>query len=65
MLFVYFLALYAAIGLVFSVAFFFVGYRVINPEAAHSTKRVRVLWCPAAVAIWPLLVGKWVKNRGL
>ncbi|NKB64161.1 MAG: hypothetical protein GKR95_19285 [Gammaproteobacteria bacterium] len=62
MIFVSGLGIYFLIGFVFSIAFFFKGYEVINAEAANSSMAVRILWCPAAIAIWPLLLYKWCKK---
>ncbi len=62
MIFVSSLGVYFLIGLVFAIAFFFVGYKLILADAAGSKLRVRLLWFPGAVAIWPLLVFKWLKR---
>lgn len=50
---------YLLIGGVFGIAFFVRGYAAIAPEAHGASVWVRLLWTPAAVALWPLLVGKW------
>ena len=62
MIFVSSLGVYFLTGLVFAIAFFLVGYKLILADAAGSKLRVRLLWFPGAVAIWPLLVFKWL-NR--
>ena len=68
MIFVSSLGVYFLIGLVFAIAFFFVGYAWILADAAGSKLRVRLLWFAGAAAIWPLLVFKWLhqcpKGRG-
>lgn len=64
MLFMAILEYYFLAGIVFAIAFLFVGFKSILPEAAGSKLRVRLLWTPAAVAIWPLLVSKWIKTGG-
>ena len=56
MVFISALGIYFAIGLLFSLWFVAVGYRVILPDAAGSKWRVRLLWMPATWAIWPLLI---------
>ena len=61
MLFVCCLATYFGIGLLFSIVFFLNGYKKLNPDAAGTKLRVRLLWAPGAMAIWPLLVYKWCK----
>ena len=62
MTFVYSLEIYFLIGLIFAIAFFFIGYKKINPEANGSKIRVRLLWFPGAMAIWPILSYKWLKS---
>ncbi|NKB77171.1 MAG: hypothetical protein GKR96_09030 [Gammaproteobacteria bacterium] len=63
MVFVCCLMIYLLIGVVFAMAFFFGGYQAIHKDATDSSVRVRLLWCPAAVAIWPILVYKWVTGK--
>ena len=55
-------AYYLLIGCVFGVAFFFRGYAVIAPQARGASIAVRLLWTPAAIALWPLLARKWRDN---
>ena len=63
MLFLTIAAYYLLIGCVFGVAFFFRGYAVIAPQARGASIAVRLLWTPAAIALWPLLARKWRDNR--
>ena len=60
MIFISILEYYFLAGLVFAIAFLFSGFKSILPEAAGSKFRVRLLLVPAAVAIWPVLVRKWI-----
>lgn len=55
------LLIYILIGALFAVAFAAVGYRVIDQGAAGAGWIVRLIWMPAALALWPLLAVKWVK----
>ena len=55
--------IYLLIGIVFAIVFFAVGYRKIDPSAAGTPWFVRLLWTPAALAIWPILIVKWLRSR--
>ncbi len=56
-------AYYLLIGCAFGVAFFVRGYAVIAPEARGASIAMRLLWTPAAIALWPLLARKWRANH--
>ena len=58
MLFVDLIAIYFVIGLVWAVIFFLIGYQWVLADATGSGLLVRLLWLPAAVIIWPLLMLK-------
>jgi hypothetical protein len=55
----FFLVLYLIAGLLFAVAFALSGYKQLDPGGATASRRLRLLWMPAAVALWPLLLIKW------
>lgn len=50
-------------GAIFGVAFFFRGHAAIAPEASGAPSLVRLIWIPAAIALWPLLAWKWYKAK--
>ncbi|MEZ6317834.1 MAG: hypothetical protein R3B49_03625 [Phycisphaerales bacterium] len=50
---------YAAVGVVFAIAFVLVGVKRVDPVAAHAPVRVRVLFLPGAAALWPMMLAKW------
>lgn len=52
---------YLLIGILFALAFFAVGYRKIDPSAESARWYVRLMWMPAALALWPLLLKKWLR----
>lgn len=54
--------IYLLIGLLFAIAFFVVGHRHIDPTAADAKWTVRLLWLPAALALWPLLIWRWKQS---
>lgn len=57
-------AAYAVVGIVFGVAFVAKGARVLDPAASATPLRVRALFLPGAVAMWPALLIKWARaNR--
>lgn len=60
-MFLLLLAVYGLIGVLFAIAFVTVGYRRVDPSAANAGLIVRVMWMPAAVALWPLLILRWKK----
>lgn len=53
-------AIYLLIGCLFGVAFLVRGHASIAPESAAAGIAVRLLWTPAAVALWPVLTAKWI-----
>lgn len=58
------LTVYAAVGLVFAVAFVTKGVGKIDEGAEDGTRGFRVLIFPGAVALWPLLLGRWRRGGG-
>lgn len=56
--------IYLALGILFAVAFFVRGHRIIDPSSKGASAVTRLLWCPAALALWPILTLKWVTARG-
>lgn len=54
--------IYALLGLVFAVAF--VGFGVTRVDAAAQGTHLgfRLLILPGVVALWPLLLHRWVMN---
>lgn len=52
---------YLLVGGAFAVGFFARGYAVIVPQARGASLPARLLWIPAAVALWPILAWKWVR----
>jgi hypothetical protein len=47
---------YFIIGLLFSVYFSLAGYSRIDPAAASANWLVRLMWLPAALVLWPVLL---------
>ncbi len=54
---------YAAVGLLFALAFVLVGVGRIDPAAAHSKPGFRVMILPGAAALWPLLLMRWIGGK--
>lgn len=63
MLILTFFCVYLLVGGVFGVGFFVRGYAAIGPAARGASIPVRLLWTPAAVALWPWLTVKWWRAR--
>lgn len=49
---------YLIIGLLFGVYFVLAGCSRIDPTAASAKVVVRLMWLPAALLLWPLLLKK-------
>jgi len=62
-IFLGFLALYAAFGLLFGLYFLFIGATKIDPLLADSKKGVRILLFPGVIATWPLFIKKAFKSK--
>jgi len=54
---------YAAIGAVFAAVFLARGVGAIDPAARNSPGRVRLLWAPGVVALWPVMWSRWRSVR--
>jgi len=57
------LAAYAAAGLLTAVAFVAFGVSRALAEPAPVTLGARILLLPGAAALWPLVLGRWLKSR--
>lgn len=57
-------ALYAAAGLAFALAFIIRGVGRIDPVAGGSRWGFRLLILPGSAALWPVLALKWWRARG-
>jgi hypothetical protein len=56
------LGIYLACGLVFAVPFVLAGVKRIDPHAAHGSWGFRVLIFPGTIALWPLLLRRWMSG---
>jgi hypothetical protein len=61
MLFVYGLAAYLAAGLIFALCFVIAGIGRIDAAARDSSLGFRLIVLPGAVALWPLLLKRWIE----
>jgi hypothetical protein len=55
-------AVYAALGLVFAVAFVSLGVGRVDPAARDAPVGFRVIIVPASAALWPWLLVKWGRS---
>lgn len=58
------LGTYAALGFVFALAFAWRGAGRVDPVAKEGTWGFRLLIIPGAMALWPLLLGRWLGGDG-
>jgi hypothetical protein len=57
------LVLYVAVGLVIGLAFVLFGVTRVQP--ATVTVGARILLLPGATALWPFVLRRWLKSRGV
>jgi len=57
------LAVYGFIGLVFAAAFVTLGIHRVDPVATHAPIGFRLIVFPGVAALWPLLLGRWMRSR--
>ena len=55
---------WVALGALFALAFTAIGAARIDPEARGSSVGFRALIFPASVALWPLILWRWVRGSG-
>jgi hypothetical protein len=61
-LFIDALAIYAALGFLFAFAFLTAGITHIDSEAKGSGWGFRSIIFPGVIALWPLLLSRWVRG---
>lgn len=52
--------IYAALGLVFAIAFVLRGAARIDPQARGASWGFRLAILPGVIALWPLVARRWV-----
>ena len=55
---------YLLLGVVFAVPFVLKGVNRLEPSAAQGTRGFRLLILPGAIALWPLLLRRWLAASG-
>lgn len=58
------LAAYAALGLLFAVPFVARGITRLDPGAHGAGWGFRLIVLPGVIALWPLLLSRWVRGEG-
>ena len=56
-------ALYALAGVVIALAFVTVGLAAVLPAGTPVTIGARILFVPAAAALWPVVLRRWLRSR--
>jgi hypothetical protein len=59
------LGLYAALGLLFAIAFVTRGIERVDSGAHGSGWGFRLIVLPGVVALWPLLLSRWMSRTAL
>jgi hypothetical protein len=54
---------YLGIGVIFATVFVLAGVNRIDPVARASSWGFRAMIFPGSVALWPLLLRRWILNR--
>lgn len=57
-----FVSVYVAVGALFAVYFAALGYKKLDASATGAGFGVRLLWMPAALALWPALLVKLLRG---
>ncbi len=57
------LGLYLLLGVLFALPFVARGVGRIDPLAREGSVGFRILIFPGTVALWPLLVGRWLRGE--
>jgi hypothetical protein len=57
------LAVYAAAGTLFAVPFALGGVAAIDAAAARSGGAFRLIIVPGVIALWPLLLVRWIRQE--
>lgn len=57
------LGVYAALGLLFAVAFIARGAARVDPQAVGGSWGFRLAILPGAIALWPLLARRWARGQ--
>jgi hypothetical protein len=56
-------ALYIAVGLVFALTFLTLGVTRALPEPIPVSLGARILFIPASIVLWPLVLSRWLKAK--
>ncbi len=57
------LGLHLGIGVLFAIVFQARGLAGIDAAAAHGTRGFRIAITPGVVALWPILLRRWLQTR--
>ncbi len=62
-IFAYAFYLYLLIGLLFAIWFTFRGVAKVDTAMKEASWKVRLLLLPGSMALWPVLLNKYLKTR--
>jgi hypothetical protein len=61
-IFIYAIQIYLLIGLLFTIVFLFKGLTKVDVNATGTKIGFKLLILPGAIALWPILLYKWIKS---
>ena len=56
---------YALAGALIAIPFVLSGVLKVDAAARRTPWRVRLLWAPGALALWPIVLAKWLGAKAL
>jgi hypothetical protein len=59
----YILGIYILAGFLFAVVFLFKGIEKVDVSAHGATWGFKLIIIPGVVALWPVLLNKWIKSK--
>jgi hypothetical protein len=57
------MVVYGAVGILFAAVFLYRGITQVDPAAQGMPWLARLLLVPGTVALWPLLMNKWLMRQ--
>ena len=59
---VFLVLMYAQVGVIFGIFFLTRGIHRVDEQARHTSVAFRLMILPGVVALWPLLLSRWISR---